>query len=96
MYDRLGRAISESVIPQELKDAVAELAGQLSKADRTLDNDVIVQGLRAVKTGSVSLEFNEYINTYVIPDAVWNLMPDSWFTDELVEPALGAEFELLT
>jgi hypothetical protein len=95
MYDRLGRAILSTVIPQELKDATAELAGQLSKADRTLDNDVIVQGLKSVKAGSVALEFNEYIQTYVIPDAVWALMPDSWFTDELIEPALTAEFELL-
>ena len=96
MVDRLGRAILDTVLPQELKDAVSELAGQLSKADRTLDNDVITQGIKSIKAGSVALEFNEYIGTYVIPDMVWNLMPDSWFTDELVTPALhGFEFEVL-
>ena len=95
MFDRLGRAIANTVIPKELKDATAELAGQLSGADRTLDNDVIVQGIKSVKAGSVAVEFNEYIATYVIPDAVWNLMPDSWFTDELVEPALNAQVNFL-
>jgi len=96
MVDALGRVILDTVLPQALKNAIAELAGQLSKADRTLDNDVITQGIKSIKAGSVALEFNAYIGTYVIPDAVWNLMPDSWFTDEIVTPALrGFAFEVL-
>jgi hypothetical protein len=95
MYDQNGNAIDPTSIPQALKDAVAEFAGQLSGGDRTLDNDVIVQGLTSVKAGSVSLAFKDNIMPQVIPDAVFNLLPASWLTDELYEPALGAQFEVL-
>lgn len=84
MYDRLGRAIAEDIIPQELKDATSELAGQLGLGDRTLDNDVKVQGITSIKAGSVALSFKEVIETQVLPDMVLNLMPPSWFTDEIV------------
>lgn len=83
-------------IPQELKDAESELAGQLGNADRTLDNDVIVQGLTSVRAGSVSLSFKDTIFPQVIPDAVFNLMPLSWLTDELYEPAQRAMFDVVS
>lgn len=95
MYDRNGNLIPSNVIPQELKDAESELAGQLLIQDTTLDNSVIVQGLRSVSAGSVSLSFKDAIAAHVLPDAVMNLMPASWFTDELIEPALRAEFQML-
>lgn len=95
MKDRLGRDILSTVIPQELKDALSEFAGQLGLGDRTLDSDVAVQGIKAVRAGSVSVNFKDDVQAQVIPDAVWNLMPDSWFTDELIELALGAMIELL-
>lgn len=84
MFDRLGRAIAENAIPQELKDATSELAGQLGLGDRTLDNDVKVQGITSIKAGSVALSFKEVIEAQVLPDMVLNLMPPSWFTDEIV------------
>lgn len=87
MLDRLGRAIANNVIPQELKDATAELAGQLGNSDRTLDNDVAVQGITSIKAGSVALTFKEMISVQVLPDMVLNLMPPSWFTDEIVSYA---------
>lgn len=96
MYDAHGYAIPSNVIPQALKDAESELAGQLGNADRTLDNDVIVQGLTAVKAGSVSLSFKNDIVPQVIPDAVYNLMPPSWFTDELYIPANMAQFDIVS
>jgi hypothetical protein len=95
MYDRYGRAIASNVIPPELKEAQSELAGQLGTADRTLDNDVVVQGLTSVRAGSVSLSFKDIIEQRVLPDAVWQLMPPSWFTDELIEPAWPAEFDVI-
>jgi hypothetical protein len=94
MYDANGNAIASNVIPQALKDAESEFAGQLLKGDRTLDNDVIVQGLTSVKAGSVSLSFKESIIPQVIPDAVYNLMPVSWLTDELYVPANPAFIEV--
>lgn len=96
MLDRNGNAIAVNVIPQDLKDATAELAGQLGNADRTLDNDVIVQGLTSVKAGSVALTFKDMIEARVLPDAVWNLMPDSWYTDEVMEPAIPALFDVVS
>lgn len=96
MFDALGRAIDPSIIPQALKDALSELAGQLAKGDRTADNDVIVQGLTGIRAGSVSLNFKDTIWPQVIPDAVWNLMPASWFTDELYEPAPRALFDVVS
>lgn len=84
-----------AIIPQELKDAVSELAGQLSLADRTLDSDVAVQGVTSVRAGSVSVSFRENVEAQVLPDVIWALMPDSWFTDELIEPAWPAQFDVL-
>lgn len=96
MLDQNGNVIPSDVIPQDLKDAVAELAGQLGNGDRTLDNDVIVQGLTAVRAGSVSLNFKSDIMPQVIPDAVYNLMPQSWLTDELYELANQAFIEVIS
>lgn len=96
MKDRLGRDIPSNVIPIELKNAVAEFAAQLAKADRTLDNDVIVQGLTSVKAGSVSLSFKDAIEAQVIPDAVLNMLPGWWYTDEIIEPAMPAQFDVMT
>lgn len=84
MYNRNGLAIANNVFPSELKDATSELAGQLRAGDRTLDNDVIVQGITRLKAGSVELGFKEMIDAKVLPDAVVNLLVPSWFTDEIV------------
>lgn len=95
MYSKNGGLIANTVIPQEIKNAVAELGGQLAIGDRTLDNDVIAQGLTSVKAGSVSLSFKQDFEFDVIPSAVWNLLIQSWLTDELYEPALRAEFSVI-
>lgn len=84
------------VIPRELKEAQAELAGQLLMADTTLDNAVIVGGITSVRAGSVSVSFKEAIDAHVLPDAVKNLMPPWWFTDEIVEPAVQAIFGVVS
>ena len=84
MYNSLGYEISSTSIPQELVDATCELAGQLGNTDRTLDNDIAVQGITSVKAGSVALTFRENIQAQVLPDAVLNLLVPSWLTDEQV------------
>lgn len=96
MFDRNGNAIASNVIPQELKDAESELAGQLLIQDTTLDNAVIIGGITSVRAGSVSVSFKDSIDAHVLPDAVINLMPQSWFTDELVTPAMPAEFDVVS
>jgi hypothetical protein len=95
MFDGNGNPIPSNVIPEELKEATAEFAGQLVQSDTTLDNAVIVQGLKSVRAGSVALSFKDMIEQHVIPDMVWNLMPSSWFTDEIIEPAWPAMFDVL-
>lgn len=96
MLDRNGNAIASNVIPRELKDAQAELAGQLLIADTTLDNSVSVGGIRSVSAGSVSVSFRDIIERHVIPDAVMELLPASWLTDELVEPANAGLFDVVS
>jgi hypothetical protein len=95
MYDRNGNAIASDVIPIELKEAQAELAGQLRMGDRTLDNDVVVQGLSSLRAGSVSLSFKDGIVPQVLPDAVLNLLVDSWLTEETISYPSTALFETI-
>ena len=98
MYDRNGNLIPSGEIPYELKDATSELAGQLIGSDRTLDNDVIVQGITSLKAGSVALSFKDSIAPQVLPDAAVNMLPPSWFTDEIIAAAYSAgsaEFEVI-
>ena len=96
MYNTNGVASPITEIPYELKEATAELAGQLVIADTTLDNDVAVKGIRSISAGSVSLSFKDAIDQHVLPDAVLNLMPASWFEPEAIDYAVGdAEFSLL-
>lgn len=95
MYDNNGNLIASDVIPQALKDAESELAGQLLMADTTLDNAVAVGGIKSVSAGSVSVSFKDDIAAHVLPDAVLNLMPPSWLTDELVESATPALFDVI-
>jgi DnaT-like ssDNA binding protein len=85
MFDRYSRPMTDGIIPQDLKDAESELAGQLAIADRTLDNDIVTQGITSIKAGSVALTFKDIVEAHVLPDAVINLMPPSWMTDEIID-----------
>jgi len=96
MYDANGNAISELVIPGDLKDATAELAGSLGTSDTTLDNDVIVQGITSIKAGSVALSYKDMIEKHVIPDFVYSMMPASWFTDEIITMEQSALFDVVS
>lgn len=96
MYDRNGNAIAVDVIPTDLKNATAEFARQLRMGDRTLDNDVAVQGITSVKAGSVAVAFRDgLIEAKVIPDAVANLLVPSWLSDELIVPGWPAQFDVV-
>ncbi len=96
MFDQNGNPIDPTVIPQELKDAESEFAGQLGNADRTLDLDQIVQGLTSLRAGSVALTFKQNFLPQVIPDAVLNLLVPGWLTDEIYQPAQAAIFDIAT
>lgn len=93
MYDRNGNIIDPMVLPVDLKLAQCEFAGQLKVQDRTLDNDVITQGIKSVSAGSVAVTFKDMIDPAVWPQAVWNLLVPSWFTDVQIEYVQSAMFE---
>lgn len=97
MYDQNGNAIAETVIPLDLKYALSELAGQLGLTDRTLDNKAIMQGIKSAAAGSVSVTFKDgIILPSVLPDAVINLIPPSWYTEEQEEGVSPFDFEVMS
>lgn len=87
---------SASIIPLELKEAESEFAGQLLKTDFTLNNAVLEQGLTSVKAGSVALTFKDQFFKQTVPDAVLALLVPGWLTDELVAPAMPAQFDMMS
>ncbi len=98
MFDRNGVALSEVLIPQELKDATAELAGALGTKDTTLDNETVVQGITSIKAGPVALTFAEgaAMLSKVLPEAVLDLLVPSWLTEQQVESMFSAMFDLVS
>lgn len=99
MLNRNGFAILSTAIPQELKDAVAELAGALATRDLTADNKNALQGITSAKAGSVSVSFGDMakiVITKMIPDSVMFMLVPSWYTEEYIESATaGFEFEVI-
>jgi len=95
MFDRNGIAIPETVIPDELADATAELAGQLLGSDRTANSAVIDAGLTDLRVGPVALGFKDDFHVEVLPDAVLDLLVPSWFTEEVYESGLSAFIKVL-
>lgn len=90
LVDRLGRPVDETVVPIEIKYAHAELSGQLSLTDRTLENEIAAQGITAIKAGPVSVNFSSDFDAFtrtalVLPDHVLALIPPSWYTAETME-----------
>lgn len=96
MLDRNGNLLAGDVLPQELKDATAELAGQI-KEDSFLDNDVRVQGISSVSAGSVSVAFNNAaLRIKMLPDIVLALLVPTWLTNQTIEPMYSAEFDVVS
>ena len=97
MLNRNGFPIGTMEIPQDLKNAVAELAGALGTADRLVDNDVAVQGITSVKAGSVGVTFDQakITTTKILPDAVYAFLVPSWLTVERIEGGISALFDVL-
>lgn len=98
MFNRNGFPIANNVIPQDLKNAVAELAGALGTKDLLSDDDAIIQGITSVKAGSVAVSFNRsqvLMATKMLPDSVLALLVPSWYTDERIEGAYSTMFDVL-
>jgi hypothetical protein len=71
-------AVGSMEIPPELKNATAELARLLIVSDRTADNDVERNKLRALTAGPVSLQFDPGVVAQPIADLVAALLPPEW------------------
>lgn len=99
MLDRNGNPIASTVIPIDLKNATAELAGVLGTKDITVDNDIAMQGITSVKAGSVALSFAQGVAlaaTRILPQGVTALLVPSWMTTETNEGMYGpAEFDVV-
>ena len=97
MFNRNGFPIDPMAIPQDLKNAVAELAGSLGTADRLVDNDIAIQGITSVKAGSVALSFDQskLVTTKILPDAVMMFLVPSWLTSERIEGSVTPMFDVL-
>ncbi len=85
-----------TIVPIDLKYATCELAGALGTADTTLDNDVLIKGITSLKAGSVSMTFKDMIERHVLPDMIFNLMPASWFTNEVITFSNLALFDVVS
>lgn len=98
MFDRNGNAIADTVVPEDLKHATAEYAAHLAKEDRSFDLDAAVQGITSVRAGSVAVSFkNSGIDVIkLLPDIVFELLVPSWLTEEIIEPANRAEFDVVS
>ena len=73
--------ISESVVPDEVKNCQFELARLLGTVDRTLENDVEANGLTYLRAASVTLKFKESFSAPgMIPAVAYNLLPEHWYT----------------
>lgn len=79
-YYRNGDYIPSDVIPEDLQWATAEFARQLLTEDLAESGaDVERLGLKSFSGGGISLSFRSSAFPMVIPNAVYLLMPDSWF-----------------
>ena len=83
MWDRSREYILDNdYIPRQLKDAVAEFAGQLITADRTADDPLETQRIWGLSVGNnaVNLQFDKP-RAKVVPDNVIYLLVPWWIRD---------------
>jgi len=89
MLDKTGlEFVDSTIIPQEWKNAHAELARELLVSDRTAELSQLAQGLASIRTGPIKLEFknpsgkgNDPQQPPVIPPYVISLLVPSWIDD---------------
>jgi len=80
MYTVRNYVITNTTIPQELKNAQAEFARQLLVEDRAGDDDLDTLGIKRLKASVVELEFSGKPNK-ILPDAAFLLIPESWYSN---------------
>ena len=71
-FDADGVMILSNVIPPKVKEATAELAIWLLRADRTAETGR--EGIKSFSVGKISFEFDKLDTAPTIPDAVYQLI----------------------
>ncbi|MBI2239623.1 MAG: hypothetical protein HYU59_02340 [Magnetospirillum gryphiswaldense] len=72
VIDPEGREITVTTIPQDIKDAQAEMALAMLREDLTADDSN--RGVKRVKAGTVEVEYNGEAPAKSLPDAVQELL----------------------
>jgi hypothetical protein len=81
LLERIDVVLDSDTVPQEVKDAQSEYARQLLVTNRAQDNDLESQSISSIKAGSVALVFDSSAAyNKVVPDAVYLLIPQDWFS----------------
>lgn len=97
MFDRNGNPIPEDVIPQELKNAESEIAGQLHTGSLSASGGgaVATPGIAEVKVSSIAIKFQDGASvapspSSPVPSYIYAMFPASWLTQEVHAPT-GAD-----
>lgn len=72
VYDRDSIEIPSNIVPQQLKEAVSEMARLLATEDRTIERSQ--DGLKRLKVDSIEIEFSEGYRLPNIPTSVANML----------------------
>lgn len=78
LFDRGGYPIPSTIIPDDLKEAHAELMFSLWTNDTSTVSIIGSIGLTELKAGSVGLKFKDSITFQQLPDNVLQLIPPGW------------------
>lgn len=82
LYDRRGIEVPHDSVPDELKEATAELALQLRKSNPNVVSEAVAEGLTFVKTGPVELHFDLNValgaKLSTMLDLILPILPEGW------------------
>ncbi len=90
MLNRNDYAIAITIVPQELKNAQSEYAGQLISENLSETDSVAAKGIIEIKAASVGLKYKTDVKNAdarenallaMVPDAVIMLLVDSWLVE---------------
>ena len=74
VYDKNDELVDDDVIPTRLANCTSELAFSLTETDRLGEPDA--KGIRSMKAGSLSVEFDKRDTADVIPDKILSMIWD--------------------
>jgi hypothetical protein len=76
VYHEDGYQITQTAIPQFLKDATAEFAYHLLQEDRTLETNRDSIGYEMIQIGDLKLKVDKFTHKPIMPPSVWMIIRD--------------------